>query len=243
MTGQLRLNRAIGRCRGLLDQVDCCLLTGEFADGVGQQSAGGPGFGEQLPQACGESLGQVRSWVLHQAGIEYGQPGGVDGLVREHRYRHGRWARGDRSPPSPGSAVEDHCPGSSQHGILVSPWVDSDALQVSPGGRICLVNRQDRVWSAAVQLQAVHECSVLGDDSRPSEQQEWLLEAMRAPTGPTALTSILTGSGEINSKIAPMLPVYAAVDAEPAGKTFARATTIHRAGMTRLVDALADNTH
>lgn len=89
-------------------------------------------------------------------------------------------------------------------------------------------------------LQAVLEWSVLGEDPRPPEQQDWFLQAMRAPTGPTALPSILSGSAGINSKVAPMIPVYAAVAADPAGETFRRATMLRRKGMVRLVDALAE---
>lgn len=91
-------------------------------------------------------------------------------------------------------------------------------------------------------LQAVHEWSVLGDDPLPPEQQDWYLEAFRAPTGPASLPLILGGCARINSKIASMLPVYSAVAAEPAGQTFARATLLRREGMTRLVDMLAEKT-
>lgn len=91
-------------------------------------------------------------------------------------------------------------------------------------------------------LQAVHEWSVLGDDPLPPEQQDWFLQAMHAPTGPAALPSILSGCVGINSKVAPMLPVYAAVAGDSAGETYRRATILRRVGMMRLVDALAGKT-
>jgi len=91
-------------------------------------------------------------------------------------------------------------------------------------------------------LQEVQDRAVIGDDRVHPPDQPWFREAMAAPDGPTALAAIVRGVGEIDARVAPLIPVFHAVAGEPAGEVWRHSEVLRRDGFGDLVDALAAKT-
>jgi len=87
-------------------------------------------------------------------------------------------------------------------------------------------------------LQEVHNWTVLGDDPTPPPQQPWYLAAIEEPDARRSLALIVAGVVVIESRVAPMLPVFHAVSADPAGEIFRHADALRREGMEEVVDIL-----
>jgi AcrR family transcriptional regulator len=88
-------------------------------------------------------------------------------------------------------------------------------------------------------LQAVHEWTVLTDDPTPPPLQEWYLAAMAESDARRALAMLIEGLATIESRVAPMIPVFHAVSADPAGEIYRRAQVLRRQGMEDCIDALS----
>lgn len=87
-------------------------------------------------------------------------------------------------------------------------------------------------------LQAVHDWTVLTDDPTPPPLQAWYRSAMAEPDPAKAIALIVSGSAGIAARVAPMMPVFHAVAAEPAGAVYARAEELRGEGMRHLVTGL-----
>jgi AcrR family transcriptional regulator len=87
-------------------------------------------------------------------------------------------------------------------------------------------------------LQEVHNWTVLGDDPTPPPQQPWYLAAIDEPDARRSLGLIVAGVVVIEARVAPMLPVFHAVSADPAGEIFRHADALRREGMEGIVDVL-----
>jgi AcrR family transcriptional regulator len=88
-------------------------------------------------------------------------------------------------------------------------------------------------------LQAVMEWMVLGDDHTPPPMQGWYRAAVAEPDARRSLAKIIAGLEAISTRVAPMMPVFHAVAADPAGAVHRRSEELRRAGMEDLVDELA----
>lgn len=88
-------------------------------------------------------------------------------------------------------------------------------------------------------LQAVQDWIVLGDDPKPPPMQSWYLAAVAEPDAPSSLRTIVEGVASIERRAAPMVPVFHAVAADPAGEVFRNAEHKRREGFEDLVDMLA----
>jgi AcrR family transcriptional regulator len=91
-------------------------------------------------------------------------------------------------------------------------------------------------------LQAVHDWTVLGDDPTPPPLQPWHVAAMAAPDGRRGLELLVAGLVTIEARVAPMLPVFHAVSADPAGAVFRHGEALRRTGFEEMVAALAQKT-
>jgi AcrR family transcriptional regulator len=87
-------------------------------------------------------------------------------------------------------------------------------------------------------LQEVHNWTVLGDDPTPPPQQAWYLAATEEPDARRCLGLIVAGIVVIEARVAPMLPVFHAVSADPAGEIFRHGEALRRQGMEDLVEVL-----
>ena len=87
-------------------------------------------------------------------------------------------------------------------------------------------------------LQVVHEWTVLGDDPTPPPNQGWYRAAVAEPDVHLALGLVVSGASKIFARIAPMLPVFHSVVAEPAGATYRNAEALRRTGFEDVVDLL-----
>jgi AcrR family transcriptional regulator len=88
-------------------------------------------------------------------------------------------------------------------------------------------------------LQAVHDWTVIGDDRTPPPEQAWFRAAMAEPDARRSLQLVITGLLPILARAAPMLPVFHAVAADPAGAAYRHGEDLRRAGMRDLVEMLA----
>jgi AcrR family transcriptional regulator len=88
-------------------------------------------------------------------------------------------------------------------------------------------------------LQAVHEWTVLGDDGLPPALQPWYLAAVREPAV-TYLEKVVAGTARLNARIAPTLPIFAALAKEPGGEIYRNSRRLRRDGMDVIVAALRD---
>jgi AcrR family transcriptional regulator len=81
-------------------------------------------------------------------------------------------------------------------------------------------------------LQEVHDQTVLGRGTPlVPPQQPWFAAAV-AEADPARATRILVeGIGTINARVAPMLPVFHAVSADPAGEVYRRSEALRRPAM------------
>ena len=87
-------------------------------------------------------------------------------------------------------------------------------------------------------LQAVHEWTVLGDDPTPPPLQAWYLAAAAEPDARRSLEMLVAGVVSIEARVAPMVPVFHAVSADPAGEVYSRAQQLRRKGFEDIVDML-----
>jgi AcrR family transcriptional regulator len=87
-------------------------------------------------------------------------------------------------------------------------------------------------------LQAVQDLTVLGDEALPPPLQPWYLAAVAEPDPERALKLIVGGIAGICARVAPMIPVFHAVAAEPAGRVWARAEQLRAKGMSDLAEEL-----
>lgn len=87
-------------------------------------------------------------------------------------------------------------------------------------------------------LQDVQDWTVLTDDPTPPPLQRWYLAAMAEPDPARAVALIVGGTADILARVAPMIPVFHAVSAEPAGAVYARSEALRVDGMRDLVGAL-----
>lgn len=88
-------------------------------------------------------------------------------------------------------------------------------------------------------LQAVHDRTVLGEDGLPPERQPWYAQAIAAPAIDDAVTTLVAGVAGILARVAPMLPVFESVSADPAGAVFRRGEELRRDGFSELITLLA----
>jgi len=87
-------------------------------------------------------------------------------------------------------------------------------------------------------LQAVQDRMVLGDEGLPPPMQPWHRAAMAEVDPEKAVRLIVGGVATICARVAPMVPVFHAVAAEPAGQVWAHAEALRDAGMRDLAEAL-----
>lgn len=87
-------------------------------------------------------------------------------------------------------------------------------------------------------LRAVHEWTVLGDEGLTPGMQPWYRAALEAPNASTLLREIVTGTADINARIAPTLPIFATLAREPAGQIYRESRRLRREGMEHLVSLL-----
>jgi AcrR family transcriptional regulator len=88
-------------------------------------------------------------------------------------------------------------------------------------------------------IQAVHDRTVLGDESLPPPMQPWYRAAVAATDVTDAVAEIVPGIGMILAGVAPMVPAFHEVAADPAGEVWRHAQDLRRSGMADLVDELS----
>jgi AcrR family transcriptional regulator len=84
-------------------------------------------------------------------------------------------------------------------------------------------------------LQEVHNQTVLGRGVpvTPTDQS-WYFAAMAEADPGRAVHLLVDGISTIMARVAPMLPVFHAVVADPAGQVYRNAEVLHRPGMSEL---------
>jgi AcrR family transcriptional regulator len=87
-------------------------------------------------------------------------------------------------------------------------------------------------------LQSVHDWTVLGDDPTPPPLQAWYLDAVSEPNARRSLEMIIEGVVSIEARVAPMLPVFHAVSADPAGEVYSRSQQLRREGFEDIIEML-----
>lgn len=87
-------------------------------------------------------------------------------------------------------------------------------------------------------LQEVHNRTVFGDDPTAPPQQQWYAAAVAEPDAERAIALVVEGVSGILSRVAPMLPVFHSVAADPAGTVFQNAESLRRQGMRDLADQI-----
>lgn len=81
-------------------------------------------------------------------------------------------------------------------------------------------------------LQEVHNQTVLGRGVPVGPmEQPWFVAAVAEPDPVRATHLVVTGIATINARVAPMLPVFHAVVADPAGEVYRNAEALRRPGM------------
>jgi AcrR family transcriptional regulator len=88
-------------------------------------------------------------------------------------------------------------------------------------------------------LQAVLDRTVLGEDATPPPLQGWHVAAVAAPEITEAVRAMVEGIASIFARVAPMIPVFHAVAADPAGEVWRRAEALRLEGMENLLGALS----
>jgi AcrR family transcriptional regulator len=88
-------------------------------------------------------------------------------------------------------------------------------------------------------IQAVHDRTVLGDESLPPPMQPWYRAAVAAADVTEAVAEIVAGIGMILARVAPMVPAFHEVAADPAGEVWRHAQDLRRSGMADLVGELS----
>jgi AcrR family transcriptional regulator len=87
-------------------------------------------------------------------------------------------------------------------------------------------------------LRSVFEWTVLGEDGRPPQLQDWHVEASKAPDAYRAVPLLVAGIGTINARMAPLLPVFHAVTQGPVGEIYTQSEQRRRSDMSDLARAL-----
>jgi AcrR family transcriptional regulator len=111
-----------------------------------------------------------------------------------------------------------------------------EAISSSAGVSVQTVYFQFRTKDQV--LRAVHEWTVLGDDGLPPQMQPWYIEALRKSDPHEVLAKVVAGVTTLNARIAPTLPIFAALAQEPAGEIYRNSRQLRRNGMEELVTAL-----
>lgn len=88
-------------------------------------------------------------------------------------------------------------------------------------------------------LQAVHDRTVLGEEGLPPQRQPWYERAIAAPAIDDAVATLVAGVAGILARVAPMLPVFESVSADPAGAVYRRGEELRRDGFSELITLLA----
>jgi AcrR family transcriptional regulator len=88
-------------------------------------------------------------------------------------------------------------------------------------------------------LQAVHDRTVLGEEGLPPQRQPWYVRAVAAPAIDDAVATLVAGVAGILARVAPMLPVFESVSADPAGAVYRRGEELRRDGFSELITLLA----
>jgi AcrR family transcriptional regulator len=91
-------------------------------------------------------------------------------------------------------------------------------------------------------LRSVFEWTVLGEDGRPPQLQDWHVEASAAPDANHAIPLLVAGIATINARMAPLLPVFHAVTLDPVGEIYAQSEQRRRADMGDLALVLSRKT-
>ena len=87
-------------------------------------------------------------------------------------------------------------------------------------------------------FQAVHERTVLGDEGVPPARQPWYLAAVASDDVRAAVRHLCRGVLSISRRVAPMIPAFHAVAADPAGEVWERSQRLRHDGMVELVAVL-----
>jgi AcrR family transcriptional regulator len=88
-------------------------------------------------------------------------------------------------------------------------------------------------------LQAVHDWTILGDDPTPPPMQGWHLAASAEPEARRSLAMFVDGLSSIDARVAPMLPVFHAVSADPAGAVYRHSESLRRKGFEDIVASVS----
>jgi AcrR family transcriptional regulator len=88
-------------------------------------------------------------------------------------------------------------------------------------------------------LQEVHDRTVLGEEGLPPQLQPWYTRAVAAPAIEDAVAILVAGVAGILARVAPMLPVFDSVSADPAGAVYRRGEQLRRDGFAELVTQLS----
>ena len=88
-------------------------------------------------------------------------------------------------------------------------------------------------------VQAVHDRTVLGEESLPPPMQPWYRAAVAATDVSGAVAELVPGIGAILARVAPMVPAFHEVAADPAGEVWRHAQDLRRSGMADLVGELS----
>jgi AcrR family transcriptional regulator len=87
-------------------------------------------------------------------------------------------------------------------------------------------------------LKAVHEWTVLGDDGLPPQRQPWYRTVLEEPDVAAAVAALAAGVATLNVRVAPTLPIFAALAQEPGGEIYRHSRALRRQGMEELVTVL-----
>jgi len=87
-------------------------------------------------------------------------------------------------------------------------------------------------------FQAVHERTVLGDEGVPPALQPWYLAAVASDDVRAAVRHLCRGVLSISRRVAPMIPAFHAVVADPAGEVWERSQRLRHDGMIKLIAVL-----
>ena len=88
-------------------------------------------------------------------------------------------------------------------------------------------------------LQAVQDRLVVGDDAVPPQLQPWHVAALAEPDVRHAVPMLVTGTQAIFERVAPLVPTFHSVAAEPAGDVWRHSEELRLDGYRLLVAHLA----
>lgn len=87
-------------------------------------------------------------------------------------------------------------------------------------------------------LQEVLDRAVLGDDPVVPAEQPWFRQVVTEPEIEDAVAAMVLGINTVLARVAPLVPVFHAVSADPAGEVFRHAEQLRREGYADLVGYL-----